>query len=64
MLFRNYSLSPEKVHLPTQSKKIFCVCGNSLAVQWLGLRAFTAEVRVRSLVGELRSCKPRSVAKK
>ena len=34
--------------------------GNSLAVQWLGLRAFTAE----GLVAELRSCKPCGVAKK
>ena len=35
-----------------------CYRGNSLAVQWLGLSAFTAGVRVQSLVGELRSCKP------
>ena len=27
-----------------------------LAVQWLGLRAFTAGAQVRSLVRELRSC--------
>lgn len=33
--------------------------GTSLAVQWLGLDAFTAQVR--SLVGDLRSCKPRDV---
>ena len=38
--------------------------GNSLAVQWLGLRAFTAEGQVRSLVGELRSHKPSGAAKK
>ena len=38
--------------------------GNSLAVQWLGLGDFTAKVRVQSLVGELRSQKPRSTAKK
>ena len=40
--------------------------GNSLAVQWLGLRAFTAEgrVQVQSLVRDLRSCKPHGVAKK
>ena len=31
--------------------------GNSLAVRWLGLCAFTAEARVRSLVGELTSSK-------
>ena len=29
--------------------------GHSLAVQWSGLGAVTAEARVRSLVGELRS---------
>ena len=33
--------------------------GNSLAVQCLGLSAFTVVVRVQSLVRELRSCKPR-----
>ena len=32
--------------------------GNSLAVQWLGLCAFTARAWVQSLAGELRSCKP------
>ena len=37
--------------------------GNSLVVQWLGLGTFTAVGRVQSLVGELRSCKPCSVAK-
>ena len=31
--------------------------GNSLAVQWLGLHAFTSVARVQSLVGELRSLK-------
>ena len=36
--------------------------GNSLAVQWLGLGAFTARAQVQSLVGELRSRKPRGVA--
>ena len=38
--------------------------GNSLAVQWLGLGAFTARARVQSLVGKLRSCKPRDGPKK
>ena len=38
--------------------------GHSLAVQWLGLGAFTAGARVQSLVGELRSRKPHDVAKK
>ena len=37
--------------------------GTSLAVQWLGLRAFTAWALVQSLVGELRSHKPRGTAK-
>ena len=32
--------------------------------QWLGLSAFTAGVHVQSLVGELRSHKPRSVTKR
>ena len=35
-----------------------------MAVQWLGVDAFTAKAWVPSLVGELRSCKPRGVAKK
>ena len=34
---------------------------DSLAVQWLGLGAFTAGARVQSLVGKLRSCKPHGV---
>ena len=38
--------------------------GNSMVVQWLGLGAFTARPQVQSLVGELRSCKPGSMAKK
>ena len=38
--------------------------GNSLAVQWLGLGAFTAVTQVESLVWELRSCKPHGTAKK
>ena len=37
--------------------------GNSLAVQWLGLGAFTAVAQVQSLVRELRSRKPHSTAK-
>ena len=36
--------------------------GNSLAVQWLGLRAFTAGARVPSLVGELRCRKQHGAA--
>ena len=38
--------------------------GNSLAVQWLGLGAFSAEARVQSPVGELRSHKQHCAAKK
>ena len=38
--------------------------GNSLVVQWLGLYAFTAQAIVQSLVGELKSHKPRGEAKK
>ena len=37
---------------------------NSLAVQWLGLSAFTVRPGVWSLIGELRSCMPRGAAKK
>ena len=38
--------------------------GTSLAVQWLGLSAFTAMALVRSLVGELRPHEPCSTIKK
>ena len=38
--------------------------GNSLLVQWLGLYASLLEAWVRSLVWEVRSPKPRSIAKK
>ena len=38
--------------------------GNSLAIQWLGLDAFTAVAQVPSLVRQLRSRKLRGVAKK
>ena len=37
--------------------------GNSLAVQWSGLRAFTAVAQVQSLVRELRSRKPHDADK-
>ena len=43
------------------------ITGNSLVVQWLGLRASTAGLQgtwVRPLVGELRSCMLCGVAKK
>ena len=39
------------------------VPGNSLAVQRLGLWAFTAGAWVQSLVGELSSYKPQGTAK-
>ena len=35
-----------------------------LAVQWLGLGTFTARAQIQSLGRELRSCKPRGLAKK
>ena len=38
--------------------------GNALAVQWLGLREFTAGAWVQTLLRELRSHKPCSMAKK
>ena len=47
-----------------EARKRNTVLGNSLAVQWLGLHAFTAVVWVRSLVRELRSHKLCSAAKK
>ena len=37
---------------------------NSLAVQWLGLTAFTAAAKVQCLIRELRSCKPQHGQKK
>ena len=39
------------------------ISGNSLALQWLGLCAFTAGAQVQSLEGELRSRKPYDIAK-
>ena len=39
------------------------ISGNSLALQWLGLCAFTAGAQVQSLEGELRSRKPCDIAK-
>ena len=38
--------------------------GNSVAVQWLGLRTFTSMAWVRSLVGEQRFYKPCGTANK
>ena len=37
--------------------------GNSLVVQWLAFGTFTAVAQVQSLVGEMRSRKPRDTAK-
>ena len=56
------------IHIYTLFFRVFSIIGyykilkkkkkrNSLAVQWLGLGAFTAVARVQSLVRELRSCK-------
>ena len=39
------------------------VLGKSLAIQWLGLEAFTAGAQVQSLVRELRSCKLQGAVK-
>ena len=47
------------VYIPPQRR----TCWNSLEVQWLGLRAFTAGAQVQSLDGELKSHKPRGMAK-
>ena len=44
--------------------KINKIQGNPLAVQWLGLGAFTAVAKVQSLLGELRSHKPHVASKK
>ena len=56
------------LHLGLDKKAIITIqearIGTFLAVQWLRLRASTAEGTVQSLVVELRSCKPYSVAKK
>ena len=48
----------------TPKYKMLTLLGTSLVVQWLGLPVFTAVAWVQSLVGELRSHKPRHMAKK
>lgn len=48
------------VHMAQPNKRI----RNSLAVQWLRLRAFPARPGVQSLFKELKSRKPHSAAKK
>ena len=55
---------PDCVAFKLGSLEVYKLPGNSLAVQWLGLCASTAGAQVRSLVGELRSCKPHGRAKK
>ena len=56
------------LHLGLDKKAIITIqeasIGTFLAVQWLRLRASTAEGTVQSLVVQLRSCKPRIGAKK
>lgn len=49
---------------PLVSSKKKNVPGNSLAVKWLELRAFTAVVWVQFLVGDLTSHKPHGATKK
>ena len=46
------SIGPWESVLTTEYK--YPIFGNSLAVQWLGLSAFTAMAWVQSLVGELK----------
>ena len=48
------------LEFPSKKRKL----GSSLAVQWLGLSAFTATDQIQSLVRELRPHKLSSVAKK
>ena len=57
-----FQILQDRVNFSRMKEKLFK--GNSLAVQWLGLRTFTAGARVQSLVGELRSSKLRGTAKK
>ena len=39
--------------------KNYMYTGSFLVAKWLGFQAFTAGAWVQSLVGELRSCKPK-----
>ena len=50
-------------HLVTKVNLNLSRLGKSLAVQWLGLGAFTARALIRSLVGEVRSHKLHGTAK-
>ena len=51
---------PGYLEFPSKKRKL----GSSLAVQWLGLIAFTAMDQIQSLVRELRPHKLSSAAKK
>ena len=57
----NEQAHQNRLHL---SSKEWFIPGNSQMAQWLGLHAFAAMAQVQSLVGELRSCMPHSMAKK
>ena len=62
-----YLLNSQRYDIKTRLKKKHTKekpLWDFLAVQWLGLGSFTAVARVQSLVGELRSYKLRSAAKK
>ena len=45
---------PTKIWIGKHCRKQKSYLENSLAVQWLGLTAFTAMARVQALVGELK----------
>ena len=59
----SYTLNLQAVICQLYLNKIIILV-NSLGVKWLGLSAFTAVAQVQSPVGELRSHKPSSIAKK
>ena len=52
------------VSVSLYTQKLLVTLGTSPAVQWLRLQLPLQGVRVRSLVGELRSCMPHGAAKK
>ena len=60
---QQYKYSDSK-ELGDQSNKENKSQESYLVVQWLGLQAFTPVAWVRSLVRELRSCKPHWCSKK
>ena len=57
--FRDFTNTLKLIPIGSRSQ-----AGNSLVVQWLGLRIFTAESGVPSLVRKWRSHKPCDIAKK